>query len=92
MLSVTHNKGIEWWRRTSRRRPPAGRTDAGAAGGGGLLALLLGDLVGVGGDLGEPQPGEQRLHGTTASVSISWMDRHRQCGAPPHKNSLFIQQ
>ena len=56
---------MEWWRRTR----------AAAAGGGGLLlqlALLVGDLVGVGGDLGEPQPGEQRLHGTTASVSISW--------------------
>ena len=74
---------MEWWRRTR----------AAAAGGGGLLlqlALLVGDLVGVGGDLGEPQPGEQRLHGTTASVSISWTDR--QCGAPPPKNSLFIIQ
>ena len=53
------------------------------------LALLVGDLVGVGGDLGEPQPGEQRLHGTTASVSISWTDRQPERCSSAQESILY---
>jgi hypothetical protein len=38
-----------------------------------VVVLVVGDLVGVGGDLGQPQPREQRLHETVASVIISWI-------------------